>query len=425
MLEPVQTIGRYRIRRALGQGAMGVVYLAEDPLLKRRVAIKAVRAEGEERARALEWFRREAEISAQLNHPNIVTVYDVGEEPGVGPFITMEYVEGNNLGQFIREGSLETETKFSILIQAMHALRAAHRHAIVHRDIKPENILVTENGRVKLTDFGIAKTMAPQQAPSGEFLGSPAYSAPELLRGAEPTPSSDGYGFAVTAFELLTGRLPHPGAHVAAVISHALTEPPEFPQGMSGDIAKVFRQALAADPEERPVTLMEFLVPLVAAWPLDPPARDRIAGLFQQDDYAGDILPIRRLRVPDYPWPAPRTVPAEAGRNGLATGGDLRGEAGRGSQGRATAGRTGGAGLPLPAHVQPPAVKIELEENPRSTLRPPLPDRRPPRSQATFLTPMKLVKWIVLALVLGSAFWWVVRIVRNLVASGGPTGTAP
>jgi len=210
-------IGRYEVKRAIGQGAMGVVFLAEDPLLKRRVAIKVVRATGEEREQALERFKHEAEISAQLNHPNIVTVYDVGEEPSLGPFMAMEFVDGNSLGRFIRDNTLELETKFGILIQAMRALRAAHRHAIVHRDVKPDNILVSEDGRVKLMDFGIAKTMAPRPEGAGEFLGSPAYSSPELLRGAEPTPSSDRYAFAVSAFELLTGQLPHPGANVAAV----------------------------------------------------------------------------------------------------------------------------------------------------------------------------------------------------------------
>ena len=234
MPELAKTIGRYVIDRTLGQGAMGVVYLADDPLLKRRVAVKVVRAAGEERAHALSRFQREAEISAQLNHPNIVTIFDVGEEPGVGPFITMEYVEGHELSLYIRDGSLELETRFAILIQTMRALRAAHRHAIVHRDVKPENILVAEDGRVKLMDFGIARTMAPLPAGPGEFLGSPAYSAPELLRGSEPTPSSDRYSFAVTAFELLTGLLPHPGDSVPAVVSHVLMEEPVFPRACRG-----------------------------------------------------------------------------------------------------------------------------------------------------------------------------------------------
>jgi len=409
MPELAKTIGRYLIERPLGQGAMGVVYLAEDPLLKRRVAIKVVRATGEERNHALSRFQREAEISAQLNHPNIVTIFDVGEEPGVGPFIAMEYVDGCSLGQHIREASLDAETKFGILIQAMRALRAAHRHAIVHRDVKPENILVAENGRVKLMDFGIAKTMAPSATHPGEFLGSPAYSAPELLRGAEPSPSSDRYGFAVTAFELLTGHLPHPGTSVAAVITHILMEPPVFPPGMTGDQAKVFRQALAQDPDERPLTLMEFLVPLVDAWPLDPNARERIAELFRHDDYAGDIVPIRRLRPAGGARPSARTATGDLEKNLSAPLPELAPDPGAGA-------RASGPARPVPVYAQPPAVRIELEEGPRSPARPPLPDRRPRREQEDFLTPLKLVKWIVLALVLGPVFWWVYRMLLASLA---------
>jgi len=380
MPEVTKSIGRYVIDRTLGEGAMGVVYLAEDPLLKRRVAIKVVRAVGEERDHALSRFRREAEISAQLNHPNVVTIFDVGDEPGLGPFIAMEYVEGNNLGHFIREGTLDLETRFGILIQTMRALRAAHRHAIVHRDVKPENILVAETGRVKLMDFGIAKTMAPQ-ALTGEFLGSPAYSAPELLRGSEPTPSSDRYSFAVTAFELLTGQLPHPGTTVAAVVTHVLMEPPVFPTGMSGDLAKVFRQALAQDPEDRPATLMDFLTALMDAQPMEPAARGRISELFRHDDYAGDIMPIRRRARTDEPA-------------------SLALSAGRSTVGRAV------PTLPAPSYTLPPAVKIELENAPRSQYRPPAHDPRPQPDEGFSVTPMKLLKWFVAILVLGQICWW-------------------
>jgi len=387
MPEQTNTIGRYVIVRTLGQGAMGMVYLAEDPLLKRRVAIKVVRAAGEERDHALSRFQREAEISAQLNHPNMVTIFDVGDEPGLGPFIAMEYVEGNNLGHFIREGTLDLETRFGILIQTMRALRAAHRHAIVHRDVKPENILVAENGRVKLMDFGIAKTMAPQLH-AGEFLGSPAYSAPELLRGSEPTPSSDRYSFAVTAFELLTGRLPHPGGTVATVVTHVLMEPPVFPPGMSGDLAKTFRAALSQDPEERPGTLVEFLMALVDAYPLEPMARDRINELFRHDDYAGDIVPIRRR---------PRTEePANPAF----------------SAGRGTAGRSVPT-LPVPSYTLPPAVKIELEDAPRTPYRPPAHDPRPQPEQGFSVTPMKLLKWFIVVLALGQICWWLYGLLQK------------
>ena len=398
MPEVTKTIGRYVIDRTLGQGAMGVVYLAEDPLLKRRVAIKVVRAVGEERDHALNRFQREAEISAQLNHPNVVTIFDVGEEPGVGPFIAMEYVEGNNLGFFIREGSLDLETRFGVLIQTMRALRAAHRHAIVHRDVKPENILVAETGRVKLMDFGIAKTMGPLVTQAGEFLGSPAYSAPELLRGSEPTPSSDRYSFAVTAFELLTGQLPHPGSTVAEVVTHVLMDPPVFPKGMSGDLAKAFRQALAQDPDDRPGTMLEFLMALVDAYSLEPAAHDRINDLFRHDDYAGDIVPIRRLRA------RPGTGTGESAANGRA--GEAPGA------GRVTAARVA-VGRPAPTYTSTPTMRIELEDAPRTAARPPAHDRRPRREQDSSLTPMTLVKWFFAILVLGQLCWWVYHYFQN------------
>jgi serine/threonine-protein kinase len=398
------SIGRYQVKRAIGQGAMGVVYLAEDPLLKRRLAVKVVRAVGEERDNALERFKREAEISAQLNHPNIVTIYDVGEEPSLGPFLAMEFVEGHSLGKFVRDGSLDPETRFGILIQAMRALRAAHRNAIVHRDVKPDNILVGEDGRVKLMDFGIAKTMAPGLTNAGEFLGSPAYSAPELLRGGEPTPSSDRYAFAVTAFELLTGTLPHPGSNVAAVITHILMEPPVIPPGMSGDMAKAFRQALAQDPDERPGSLMEFLLPLVDAYPLDANARNRINELFRHDDHAGDIVPIRRLRpaAPGTGEPAPGV----GSNGGRATAGQSTGT-------RTTSGRT------IPNYAPAPAVKIELEDTTPAAPRP-QPQEYGHRAKGGFdMTPMTLVKWFFFVLLGGQIFWWVYGYIRNSLIPGG------
>jgi serine/threonine protein kinase len=370
---------------------MGSVYLAEDPMLKRRLAIKVVRAVGEERDLALERFKREAEVSAQLNHPNIVTIYDVGEEPSVGPFLAMEYVEGQSLGKHIREGNLEIETCFGILIQAMRALRSAHRHAIIHRDVKPDNILVSEDGRVKLMDFGIAKTMAPRLTSTGEFLGSPAYSAPELLKGAEPTPSSDRYAFAVTAFELLTGQLPHPGNNVAAVITHVLHEPPLIPAGMSGEAAQVFRTALALDPDDRYETLMEFLTALIDIYSLEDPARDRINELFRHDDHAGDIVPLRRMRARPAA-PAQEPFSGARGTGARATG-----------TGRSTPVR------PMQGYGSTGTLKIELEEetvtgfpsaSPRSTQGE---KKGPP---ADTIQPKTLIWWIIFVLIGGQLFWW-------------------
>lgn len=378
----LRTIGRYEVVRTLGHGAMGTVYLAEDPMLKRLLAIKVVRAVGEERARALERFKREAEISARLNHPNVVTIYDVGEEPGIGPFLAMEYVEGHSLGRLILDNALDLESKFNVLIQAMRALRAAHRCAIVHRDVKPDNILVSEEGRVKLMDFGIARTMAPRLTSVGEFLGSPAYSAPELLKGQDPTPASDRFAFAATAFELMTGELPHPGENVAAVLNHVLHEPITLPPGVSGPVGAVFRKAMASDPDDRYDSLAEFVEALVDASGLAADIHERLIDTLRQDDHARDVGPIRRM--------PPRPVPA-----GKDTGGNRRPAVGTGA-------------LRPPTQTMP-AIKIELSPQGaevRSSMpqRPVVPPRYP-RDTAP-IQPRTLVKWILIVLVVGQVFWW-------------------
>ena len=311
--------------RPLGQGGMGSVYLAEDPLLKRRVAIKVVRVGGATRQKALLRFHREAEISAQLNHPNLVTVFDVGVEESVGPFLAMEYVEGKSLARHIKDKSLDSEAAVRVLIQAMRALRAAHRQAIIHRDVKPDNILLSEEGRAKLMDFGIARSMAhpgalpdePLEPPvadpesfahsvalrltsTGSFMGSPAYAPPEVLRGEDGTPASDRYSFAATAFELLTGQLPHPGKVITEIVIHALREPVTLPPDLDPALGAVFLRALSANPAERPITLRDFLEELIDALPGPPGMQDRLfAALSQEDD--GSNLSSARFRPPTVP----------------------------------------------------------------------------------------------------------------------------
>lgn len=304
---------------------MGTVYLAEDPLLKRRVAIKVVRVTGAARHQAMLRFRREAEISAQLNHPNLVTVFDVGVEENLGPFLAMEYVEGKSLGKHIKEKSLDPEAAVRVLIQAARALRAAHRRAIVHRDVKPENILLSEEGRAKLMDFGIARTMGhmsmnperPLEAPSteesteadyaqtlalrltvtGDFLGSPAYAPPEVLKGGEGTPASDRYSFAATAFELLTNQLPHPGSGLTAIIIHILQEPIVVPADMPPRLGAVFQRALSPDPGDRYTTLPEFMEELIDALPGPAAMRARLFAFLGQDEDSSSVS-TARFRLP-------------------------------------------------------------------------------------------------------------------------------
>ncbi len=344
MADP-KTIGRYQVLRPIGQGGMGTVYLAEDPLLKRRVAIKVVRVTGAARRQAMLRFRREAEISAQLNHPNLVTIFDVGVEEELGPFLAMEYVEGKSLDKHIKEKSLDQETAARVLIQAMRALRAAHRQAILHRDVKPENILLSEEGRAKLMDFGIARSMghsgmdseeslepaapgsdgtenyaqtiALRLTMTGDFLGSPAYAPPEVLRGGEGTPASDRYSFAATAFELLTGQLPHPGSGITEIIVHILREPVTLPSDLPPRLAAVFNRALAVDPDDRYTTLPEFMEELIDALPGPASMRARLfAALGQEED--GSSVSTARFRIAELgledSGPAPAVTRSQSGR---------------------------------------------------------------------------------------------------------------
>jgi serine/threonine-protein kinase len=332
-----QSIARYQVRSCLGEGGMGMVYLAEDPILKRRLAIKVVKEVGEARNQGFLRFRREAEISAQLNHPNVVMVFDVGMDPEVGPFLAMEFVEGKSLAHHMRDKDLDMETMAKAMIQAGWALRAAHRQAIVHRDIKPENILWAENGRAKLMDFGIARAFAAggfapeplSEAPIdpssenvehtialrltqvGEFIGSPAYACPELLLGQEATPASDRYAFAATAFEMLTGDLPHPGNSVTAIIQHILRKPIAFPKEMDARLVKVFEQALAFDPDDRYTTLVDFLEAFVDALPVTVHQKARLFTLLSQDEDAqgGSIRRVHSDSVPALPKPELPQIP--------------------------------------------------------------------------------------------------------------------
>jgi serine/threonine-protein kinase len=402
MADP-RTIGRYQVVRPIGQGGMGTVYLAEDPLLKRRVAIKVVRVTGAARHQAMLRFRREAEISAQLNHPNLVTVFDVGVEEDLGPFLAMEYVEGKSLGRHIKDRDLDTETSARVLIQAMRALRAAHRRAIVHRDVKPDNILLSEEGRAKLMDFGIARTLghmslSPEQSldlalmdedgtalaqtlalrltSSGDFLGSPAYAPPEVLRGGEGTPASDRYSFAATAFELLTGKLPHPGGGLTEIILHILQEPVALPADLPPRMAAVFKRALASDPDDRHTTLPEFMEELIDALPGPVSMRARLFTFLGQDEDGTGSVSAARFR---------QAEPAPAGDSGAHD-----------TRVRRTA-----------------PVKITLAEDPVETyLTTRKPTRHQPRTGGTDWA--QVLKWVVLAFLVLQLFWWLAPALSRL-----------
>lgn len=277
-----KAIGRYEVQRVLGHGAMGVVYLARDPILQRLVAIKAMREPSAETQNTRERFRREAEISAKLNHPNVITVFDVGDDPQVGPYLAMEFVDGRSLAQLIREG-LPVEAGLQLLIQGMGALKAAESMGIVHRDIKPENVLVSEDGRFKLMDFGIARRGESKLTQAGMVFGTPSYTAPELLVGAEATAASDRYAFAVTAFEIISGTVPFHGNSIGTMLYNIVHQPPVIPIDMDSGLERVFGRALAKRPEDRYPDLRAFMVDLVQAAPIPAEARMRLSAQLEED----------------------------------------------------------------------------------------------------------------------------------------------
>lgn len=275
-----ESIGRYKVLELLGQGAMGAVYLAQDPLLKRRLAIKVVKDTGDQQHGALIRFQREAEISARLNDPNIITIFDVGEDPAIGPFLAMEYVEGKSLGSLIRGDALDAEDAVRMLLQLAKALVAAEGAGVVHRDVKPENILVSKDGRLKLMDFGIAKGDKSKLTTVGMIVGTPSYTAPELLKGAEATPATDRYALAVTAFEMFSGgRMPHPGDTLGAILYHIVHEPPVMPEGMDPKLAKVLGRALDINASLRYPDTRGFLLDLATAARVAPTLQAEVAAI--------------------------------------------------------------------------------------------------------------------------------------------------
>jgi serine/threonine-protein kinase len=259
-----KTIGRYEVKRLLGHGAMGMVYLAFDPLLKRLLAVKTVRDFDADVASTLLRFQREAEISARLNHPNIVTVHDVGQDPESGPFMAMEYIDGMPLSDLIQRG-IPAEGVVHLLLQGMSALQAAEREGIVHRDVKPSNILVSHDGRLKLMDFGIARGEGSRLTQTGQIIGTPSYTAPEALVGTAPSSVSDRYAFAVTAFQMLTCVLPFECPTIAGTLFRIVHEPPLFPEDMSAEVRAVFEKALSKDPAGRYPDLPSFMRDLINA----------------------------------------------------------------------------------------------------------------------------------------------------------------
>jgi predicted Ser/Thr protein kinase len=265
MAEALTKTGRYQIIGELGRGSMGVVYQGFDPIIGRTVAIKTMLTEGLSPQEFQEFkarFQREAQAAGTLAHPNIITVYDFGEDEGV-LFLAMEFLEGKSLEKLVEEQNiLPIETILPIYDQTCSALDHAHQHKIVHRDIKPANIMILQNGQVKVTDFGIAKMMSMGMTQAGQILGTPNYMSPEQVKGRQVDGRSDIFSLGVILYELVTGEKPFGGQNITTVIYKIINENPIPPRELDGTIHSglnyVIGKALAKNPDERYQTCREL-----------------------------------------------------------------------------------------------------------------------------------------------------------------------
>jgi serine/threonine-protein kinase len=255
---------RYQLESKLGSGGMSTVYLAIDEILDRPVAVKLLHREISDEADQLERFRREARAAARLSHPNLVAVIDAGEDGG-RPYIVLEYVEGETLKQRIqRQGALPVDEAVAYAIEIGRGLAAAHDRKLVHRDVKPQNVLIDQEGRAKVTDFGIARSKEVRGlTATGRVLGTTDYVSPEQAMGESVDERSDIYSLGVVLYEMLTGEVPfHAETQVGVAMKHVNEPMPdvfELSPEVSAAVAAVVDQATAKDPSQRYATAADMV----------------------------------------------------------------------------------------------------------------------------------------------------------------------
>jgi serine/threonine-protein kinase len=266
-MEDGQTyLGKYRIEGILGRGGMGVVYKGFDPNIERVVAVKTVRMgalEGEEADEVLQRFKREAQAVGRLAHPNIVSVYEYGEHGGK-PYIAMEFVEGRELAELLESGKrFDLPEAVVLMEQVFSALAYCHAHGVVHRDLKPANILMLDDGKPKLTDFGIARIESSTLTRTGAVMGTPDYMSPEQLTGQGTDARSDLFSAAVILYELITGERPFPGKTFAGIMNRVMRgefdRPSEVNVHVCASWDRLLARGLATRPDDRFQTAENFL----------------------------------------------------------------------------------------------------------------------------------------------------------------------
>ncbi len=266
---PGRTLGRYVVIKELGRGAMGVVYLGKDPTIQRFVALKTVPFDADgpsELADIKRRFFREVESTGRLSHPNIVTIYDAGEEGGLG-YIAMEVLEGITLKDWCRKDSLQPVKRvLKVVATVAEALDHAHSLGVVHRDIKPGNIMITKGTVVKLTDFGIARLTTSTKTQTNVILGTPSYMSPEQVAGEKVDGRSDLFSLGVVLYELLTGERPFQGESIASLLFQIANKPHRSPVQLRADLppccAAIIDRALCKELDQRYQTGLELTVDL-------------------------------------------------------------------------------------------------------------------------------------------------------------------
>jgi len=317
--------GRYDIVERVGGGGMALVYKAKDALLNRFVAIKVLRQQYVHDEEFIRRFRREAQSAASLSHPNVVSVYDVGQD-GDTHFIVMEFVEGSNLNDIIKaQAPLQTQQAVHIASQICDALEHAHTNGIIHRDIKPHNILIGKNGRVKVTDFGIARAITSSTiTQTGSVIGSVHYFSPEHAKGVSAGEKSDLYSLGIVLYQMLTAKLPFLGESPISVALKHLQEPVEDPRVVNPmipqSVENIIMKALRKRPEERYQSAGEMLRDLETC--LSPERRDEKKWTYASDDEfdeeATRVIPAirpdsRAVGATDDDGPSGGTAPYDAG----------------------------------------------------------------------------------------------------------------
>ena len=276
---PLKTLGRFDLVNVLGKGAMGIVYEGLDPRLGRTVAIKTILknqlVDSEVADDYSARFIREAQAVARLTHPNIVTVFDFGDENDVA-YIVMEFIRGKELKSYFDTNErFEVSEGVRIMCELLDALDYAHQHGIVHRDVKPANVMLDANARVKLTDFGVARvTDSNERTQAGTMVGTPSYMSPEQITGGKVDRRADIFSAGIILYQFLTGQKPFTGAGTWTIQKKIVNEDPVMPSihspTISPDFDKVIRKALAKAPEDRYARALDFAADLKRVLAGDP-----------------------------------------------------------------------------------------------------------------------------------------------------------